>query len=138
MENNTGNNRAMAILPMKWYYFTTYIRLPFGILSDLNTTFWLVNSLQYTGSTIIGIELAICILFIGFEVFLIYTLHNQKEGGYTYIFIYLISKYFLQFLNVLIDEDITSYSLIINIIIILLLFYAEYIYFNKRRNVFIN
>ena len=103
---------------MTWYIFTQYIRLPFGILTDLA---FIAN--HYDEFSTLSILLSLT--WIIFSIYLVYLMAGKREGTFKCTIIHSA------LVCILSSEAITFF---INAIILL----CNYFYFKKRKHLFIN
>ena len=118
--NPSGQNVSTTNeeLPMTWYIFTQYIRLPFGILTDLA---FIAN--HYDEFSTLSILLSLT--WIIFSIYLVYLMAGKREGTFKCTIIHSA------LVCILSSEAITFF---INAIILL----CNYFYFKKRKHLFIN
>lgn len=136
-QDDTTKQPSSKTLSMVWYNFFTYVRLPIGIIISI------ISLLLYNYSSFIydKIALGICFINIAMLIFYclsLYMLHFKKKETMIYIVIELVIECISVFINsTYYLNDILS-SIISLILIFAIWFVPNYIYFNKRKNIFIN
>ena len=125
------NSKTMNIkLPMNWYKFLTYVMCPFGIIGMIVLMFRLSDYVDH----IVIFSLLFDCLLIGIFMF---GLHNKTTWSWKM----LLGLYFLNSLFGRIeklDEWGPFVYLIFVIIVNAFTTYPSYIYFNKRKHLFVN
>lgn len=124
-------------LPMRWYKFYNYVRLPLGIAFGIYDLL-LVLSWFSLSPTIGIIGIIICLFQIIYLSYLLNIMNKKLKNGFTYIVIWLIIETFFMGLNItlnapVIDMPTFFFSIIVGILV---WFWPNYVYFNKRKYVF--
>ena len=120
---NKSKNSPFDI-SMSWYYFYTYIRLPLGILASLGTALQM-EIIEYFFLTA---------FFAFYQLIVILGLSKFKLWGWTLNMFLLIAECFFYSIN---NAQTQLYQgIILFIVIALLWFLPNFIYFKKRIKLF--
>ena len=114
-------------LPMRWYSFITYLLFPVVVIG------YILGALMINDDTVIVTFLVAAV----FGAIIVYGLHNKTSWSWKF----LILSYLLNSATFRIDrlEDVGLGVYIFGIIIInAIVTYPHYIYFNKRKHLFVN
>lgn len=124
-------------LPINWYKFFTYFRLPIGIalgifsLASYNYSSFVYNKIAL-GNFLINIAI---IIFAGIAL---YMLHTKNKESMVFVVIQLIVECISICTNSVYYSNNILSSIISLIFIVIIWFIPNYIYFNKRRKLFVN
>lgn len=124
------------ILPMNWYNFFTYFRLPLGIVLNTYTLF----TYNYSSFVYNKIELGIFFINIALIILLVlsfYMLHKRVKNTMTCIIILLLVECLSIIGNCINFFNVLTY-IVITFITFVIWFIPNYIYFKKREDIFIN
>lgn len=124
------------ILPMNWYNFFTYFRLPLGIVLNTYTLF----TYNYSSFVYNKIELGIFFINIALIILLVlsfYMLHKRMKNTMTCIIILLLVECLSIIGNCINSFNVLTY-IVITFITFVIWFIPNYIYFKKREDIFIN
>ena len=134
--DNTTDQEDSKAIPMLWYNFFTYVRLPLGIIISIFSLFLYNYSLFVYNKIALGFFF-ISIAMIIFYCTTLYMLHTKNKDSMIYIVIQLI----LECISVSINSINYSYNILYGIICFVLVFaiwfIPNYIYFKKRKNIFV-
>lgn len=129
--------KGSAVLPTRWLKFYIYIFLPFRILTSFNQTLaqyvtliWAGYDAQLTPMTFVPI-----IIWDIFICFVIYGLHKRRIWGWICNWIYMGMMVLISPINF--QNSIGAYIGAV-IILSLAFFLPNYIYFKKRRLLFLH
>ena len=111
-------------IPMTWYYFYTYIRLPLGILLGLATAF----------QTKIIENVLLTVVLVIFQIIVIIGLSNFKIWGWNINLFLLIAECFIYSINRTQGE--LYRGIVLFVLMALLWFLPNFIYFKKRIQLF--
>lgn len=111
-------------IPMAWYYFYTYIRLPLGILVGLGIALQ-TKIIEYV---------LITFVFAIFQLIVVVGLSRLKLWGWNLNMILLISECF--FYSISRAEGDLYLGIVLFILMALLWFLPNFIYFKKRIKLF--
>lgn len=119
---------------MYWYKFYTYFRLPLGLLNCFgNILIFLLNNLENLTECIVSI-----ISFI-YMAYLLYVMHKKKKNGFTFIFINLLLETLYMIIYSISNKNVGLGDFIIYVLIYFSVwFLPNYIYFKKRKDIFVN
>lgn len=134
LEENSDN---MSELPMYWYKFFTYFRLPVGLFISVNNVIFM----PILNEQIILYPLpqfAFFILTILYSIFMIYILVKRKKDGLSYISIELLIEVINMILPIMLNDYNIIVLLFVTIFYFLIWFLPNYIYFKKRKKIFTN
>lgn len=131
-EKSNIDNQPQEQLPMNFYNLVTNFLLPCGIV---------INSIGIFGN-FISLNMLAMIINIGWLAFLIFLrkcMIERKKDTFTYIVIYLVVISVSSFINTIDGESDIELPYIIGVILGISTFAVpEYIYFKKRKHIFIN
>lgn len=125
------NESQKQNLPMNWYKWFNYAVLPFSTFVNFLELADIILKRELTALSFI-----IAIALIGYEIFLMAMMAGYKKDTFTYIIIYLGIMTYSNIINVISTDFLVS--IISAGIIIGIYFVPQYIYFQKRKNIFIN
>jgi len=127
LENKTMEVGKDLTMPMRWYKFITYLLFPASFLGYF-----------YLAVLIDNDTLTVSLLFGAvFGAIIIYGLHNRTSWSWKLLIISYILHISTSRLDRVEDLGIIPY-LIVVVIVNCIITYPNYIYFNKRKNLFVN
>ena len=122
------NNEPQDELPMNWYNFYYRFRLPLGIALN---TLCIINN--FLAKSFLGFM--IYVLYVMYLVFLYNVMKYRKVDGFRYI----ILEFVIGIVIVILTAEVNNSIEYIGMLIGLALWYVpNYIYFEKRKGVFVN
>lgn len=137
IQDSNDYQEKIETFPMNWYKFFTYFRLPTGIalgifsLTSYNYSTFAYNKIAL-GNFLINIAI---IIFAGIAL---YMLHTKNKETMTFVVIQLIVECISICINSVYYSNNILSSIISLIFIVIIWFIPNYIYFSKRKNLFVN
>ena len=133
--NNLAINNASA-KPLRWYYFYTYIRLPFTILVMSSQLPKILQHYNHADPWVVVIGITILI----FTVFLYYGLAMFKHWAWYANVVVLIVESFISTTSIAARHaNINVLSITLTLTAVLVMwFLPNYVYFDKRYHLFVN
>lgn len=138
----TGNYNPKDIyntrnLPMRWYKFYNYVRLPLGIALGIYDLLLVLSWFSLSPSIVI-IAIIIDLIQIVYMFYLINIMKNKTKDGFTYIIIWLLIETFAIGLKTTVDAYIPDiYTFVFATCVgTLVWFWPNFVYFNKRKYIF--
>ena len=114
-------------LPMRWYSFITYFLLPISFVINLFLATSIDNESFTTSFFIDAVFVSI----------LIYGLYKKTSWSWQLLILAFILKFAISGIDKVADIGILSYLIVVAIMNIIIT-YPNYIYFNKRKHLFVN
>jgi len=120
-----------SALPMKWYNFATYIMCPLGIIRVIYAMLYNINN---NGELIFTVFYLFGALLVGILMYGLYkkTIWSWKLLLGFYIFNSIFGR--IDYLEVLLPLLYLVFIIVINIVLTI----PSYVYFNKRKHLFVN
>lgn len=128
--NNGENNQKNKGLPMKWYKFWNYVKLP---------SFIIINWLNFFASIDVSMNAFTLLTFSLYIWYVMSSMYNKRKNCFTHIKMILVFETIAW--SIAITDNINPdffLNLFIFIILLVVWFLPNYVYFNKRKDIFVN
>lgn len=128
--NNDENSEKNKEIPMKWYKFWNYVKLP---------SFIIINWLNFFSSIDESMNPITLLIFSLYIWYVMSSMYNKRKNCFTHIKIILVFETIAW--SIAITDNINPdffLNLFIFIILLVVWFLPNYVYFNKRKDIFVN
>ena len=122
-EGNIKTSTVEKPLPMNWYYFITYVGFPLGLLQNIYFAYILDSIFVVT----VGILYAAIMIFL---------LHRKIKWGWQFYLGSILLVIILRVIDMIAINPIVFF--IVVPILCFILLYPQYLYFKKRKHLFVN
>ena len=121
------NKKKNKELSMRWYKFWNYVKLPWIIIINCINFFSLIDE---------NSNVAILLILSLYIWYVINSMYNKRKNCFTHIKIILMFETISW--SIAITDNINFLNLFIFIILLVIWFLPNYVYFYKRKDIFIN